>query len=129
MLIWSHIGRLSTPFSTSEMQNSRLDSNQESTGWLSLLHEQRTVPIVLLSTHAAQIVHTVFIFSKHPAECDERWFSVSHTLRYHSRTSMAVILQSSSHPSDIFIRFRCSRPFAPLCVSNRLLTRRKWLRH
>ncbi len=33
-------------------------------GWLSLLHEQRTVPIVLLSTHVAQIVYIVFVFFK-----------------------------------------------------------------
>ncbi len=55
--LWLHIG----PPSTLETQNSRIDSNQDSTGWLSLLRE-RTVPIVLLSTHAAQIMHTVFIF-------------------------------------------------------------------
>ncbi len=30
------------------MQNNQADSNQESTGWLSLLCEQRIVPIVLL---------------------------------------------------------------------------------
>ncbi len=31
-------------------------------GWLSLLHEQCTVPIVLLSAHLVQILHTVFFF-------------------------------------------------------------------
>ncbi len=36
---------------------------------MGLLHEQRTVSIVLLSTHAAQIVHPFFIFSNHQTEC------------------------------------------------------------
>ncbi len=30
-----------------------------------------------LSTHAVQIVHTVFVFSNHQSECGERWFFVS----------------------------------------------------
>ncbi len=69
-------------------------------GWLSIWHEQCAVPIVLLSTHAAQIMHTVFLFSNHQIECGEWWFLVSCTLHYHPTISTVVILQNSCHPSD-----------------------------
>ncbi len=91
-------------------------------GWLSLLCEQRAVPVVLLSTHAAQIVHAVFVFSNHHTECGERWFWYPRTLLYHPTTSTMAVLQNSCHLSNIFVHFRCSHPFAQLCVFNRLLT-------
>ncbi len=53
----------------------------------------------------AQIVYTVFVFSNHQTECDERWFSVSRTLHYHPTTSMAGIFQNSCHSSDVFLVF------------------------
>ncbi len=60
-------------------------------GWLILLREQHAVPIVLLPTHVAQIVHTVFIFFKSSDRMWERWFLVSRTLR--------IILQLARRPS------------------------------
>ncbi len=59
---------------------------------------------------------TVFVFSNHQTECGERWFSVFHTLHYHSTTSAAVILQNSCHPSNVFVRFTCSS--LPLCSAS-----------
>ncbi len=94
-------------------------------GMLSLLHEQHAVPIVLLSIHATQIMHTVFVFSNYQTECRERWFLVSRTLRYHPTTSATVFPQNSRHLSDVFVHFRSSQPSAPLCVFNLLLTRCK----
>ncbi len=49
-------------------------------GWSSLLREQHAVPVVLLSTYMAQIMHTVFVFSNHQRECGEWWCLVSRTL-------------------------------------------------
>ncbi len=85
-------------------QSGRLKSG-EYCGWLSLLREQHTVLIVLLSTHTTQIAHKVFIFSNHQTECDKRWFLVSSTLRYHPTTSTAVIFQNSCRLSSVFIFF------------------------
>ncbi len=45
-------------------------------GQLSFLCEWLSVPVVFLSMHAAQIVHTVFIFSNHQIECSEWWFPI-----------------------------------------------------
>ncbi len=56
-----------------------------------LLREQHTVLVVLLSTHVAEIVHIVFVFSNHQTKCGEGWFLVSHTLHYHPTTSTVVV--------------------------------------
>ncbi len=60
-------------------------------GWLSLLPEQWAVPVVLLSMHVAQIVHTVLVFSNHETEYSEQWFSLSRT--------PCIILQLAQRPS------------------------------
>ncbi len=47
------------------------------------------------------------------------------TLLYYPTTSTVVVFQNSCHPSDVFIHFHYPFPSAPLCVFNRLFTRRK----
>ncbi len=49
--------------------------------------EQCAVSVVLLSRCAAQILHTVFVFSNHQTEYGERWFLIFRTLRCHFTTS------------------------------------------
>ncbi len=52
-------------------------------------------------------------------------FQYPRTLCYRPITSTAVILQNSCHPSNVFIRFYCFQPSAPLCIFNQLLTHHK----
>ncbi len=93
-------------------------------GWLSLLYEQRAVPVVLLSTNAAQIVHSFHFFKSSDRM---RWtmvFGIPYS-PYHPIASTVVVLQNSYHLSDVFVHFCCYRPSALLCIFNRLLTCRK----
>ncbi len=93
-LLWLHISPPLTPFLTSEMQNSRADSNQASKwGWLSLLREQR-IP------HKSC---TQFSFFQIRQNAVNGGFWYPRNLPYHPTTSMAVVLQNSCHPSDIFV--------------------------
>ncbi len=101
---WLHISPPSTPFSISKTQNSRVDSNQEST-WMVKSSAWTTHCSHCSAVNACGTNHAQnFVFSNHRTECGERWFSVSRTLRYHPITSTAVVLQNSYHPSgDVFV--------------------------
>ncbi len=99
----------STPFLTSETQNSRVDSNQESTGDGLVFCVNNALFSLFCYQHMQHKSCTQYLFFQIIRQnAVNDGFRYRCTLPYHPTTSTVVVHQNSGHLSDVFVCFHCS---------------------